>query len=187
MNPTRFVPWGLAVGALLFASSGSWAGPWQWRDAQGRMVFSDRAPPADVLPSQILRSPEGGRPAASSSRPSSSSAAAAPPTQAPIGSPAKDAAGAPPPAQTWVERERAFRQRIAEREENAAKERGKTELAALGKRACDDARSQVRTLESGVRVLTVNARGEPEPLDDSQRADRLAIAKSDVARLCAER
>ncbi|MCO5100272.1 MAG: DUF4124 domain-containing protein [Burkholderiaceae bacterium] len=182
MNPTRFVPWSLAVGALLFVSPGSWAGPWQWRDAQGRMVFSDRAPPADVLPSQILRSPEGGRPAASSSRPSSSSAAAAP-----IGSPAKDAAGAPPPAQSWVERERAFRQRIAEREENAAKERDKTELAALGKRACDDARSQVRTLESGVRVVTVNARGEPEPLDDSQRANRLAIAKSDVARLCAER
>jgi len=187
MNPTRFVPWSLAVGALLFASSGSWAGPWQWRDAQGRMVFSDRAPPPDVLPSQILRSPEVGRPATGSSRTSFSPTEVAPSPPESIASPAKDATGAAPPAQSWVERERAFRQRIAEREENAAKEREKTELAALGKRACEDARNQVRTLESGVRIVTVNARGEPEPLDDAQRADRLAIAKSDLARLCAER
>jgi hypothetical protein len=34
---------------------------WQWIDGQGRKVFSDRAPPADIPAKNILRSPGGGQ------------------------------------------------------------------------------------------------------------------------------
>lgn len=183
MTATRFVPCALAAGALLLASAAGHATTWQWRDAQGRMVYSDRAPPADVRSSQILRSPVIGQPA--SSLPS----AASPPPELPpavdaAASPAKAPAGA---ATTWVERERAFRQRMAESEASEAKQREDSEHAATRQRACDDARREIRMLESGLRVVTLNARGEPEPLDGAQRAQRLKTARSDLGRVCADR
>lgn len=186
MTPTRFVPCVLAVGTLLFASTGSGATTWQWRDAQGRMVFSDRAPPADVRASQILRSPSGGSTPAASPRTSSASPSASP---ADPGA-ARSTPNAPPgaaPASSWVERERAFRQRLAEREADTAKAREESDRAATAKRACDEAQRAIRTLESGMRVVMLNARGEPEPLDDAQRAQRLKNARADSARLCTDR
>ncbi len=184
MTAIRFVPCALAAGALLFASAADAATPWQWRDAQGRMVYSDRAPPADVRSSQILRSPVGDRTASPSPSAASSPADATPPADRAAASPSKVPEGAAP---TWVERERAFRQRMAEREENEAKQREESERAASAKRACDEAQREIRTLESGIRVVTLNARGEPEPLDDAQRAQRLKTARADLGRLCSAR
>src|SRR5690606_31112161 len=46
----------LAVAGLLIALP-ALAGTWQWRDASGRMVYSDMPPPPDVRASQILRAP----------------------------------------------------------------------------------------------------------------------------------
>ncbi len=182
MNTTRFVTCSLAVATLFLASTGSWATPWQWRDAQGRMVFSDRPPPADVRPSQILRSPVGASTAAASQQ--AGSAASTSDADAAQSTP-RASTGAPAP--TWVERERAFRERLAEREANAAKTREETDRAATVKRACDDAQREIRTLESGMRVVTLNARGEPEPLDDAQRVQRLKNARADFSRLCSGR
>ncbi len=184
MTAIRFVPCALAAGALLFASAADAATPWQWRDAQGRMVYSDRAPPADVRASQILRSPAGERAASSPPSAAPSSPDAAPPADRAAASPSKAQGGA---ASTWVERERAFRQRMAEREENEAKQREESERAASAKRACDEAQREIRTLESGIRVVTLNTRGEPEPLDDAQRAQRLKTARADLGRLCGDR
>lgn len=183
MTATRFVPCALA-GALLLASAVSEATPWQWRDAQGRMVYSDRAPPADVRSSQILRSPVSGKAATGTSPVSSTPTDTAPPIDGAAASPAKASAGTAP---SWVERERAFRQRTAEREANEAKQRDEAERTATTKRACDELRREIRTLESGMRVVTLNTRGEPEPLEDAQRAQRLKTARADLARVCADR
>ena len=43
----------LSLGALAPAASAQWA----WRDANGTLVFSDRAPPPSVKASQIVRQP----------------------------------------------------------------------------------------------------------------------------------
>ncbi|MDT3680599.1 MAG: DUF4124 domain-containing protein [Burkholderiaceae bacterium] len=184
MTAIRFVPCALAAGALLFASAASQATPWQWRDAQGRMVYSDRAPPADVRSSQIVRSPVVGQPTTASSSVGSPPSETTSPTDAAAASPAKASAAATP---SWVERERAFRQRTAEREASEAKQREDSERAATMKRACSEAQREIRTLESGMRVVMMNARGEPEPLDDAQRAQRLKIARTDLARVCTDR
>ncbi|HEY0878158.1 MAG TPA: DUF4124 domain-containing protein [Zeimonas sp.] len=191
MIPTRSVLCGLAAAFLVVANTAE-AVPWQWRDAQGRMVYSDRPPPADVRASQIVRSPAA-PPAAS---PSSGSATAAPaPTPTPgapdhAAAPATDRAGASAaatPAVTWVERERAFRARQAEREANEAKAREEEERATLAKRACEDTQRTIRTLESGLRVVSVNTNGESETLDDAERARRLKTARADLERHCAAR
>ncbi len=184
MNHTRFVPCGLAVIALIVASTASWASTWQWRDAQGRMVYSDRPPPTDVRPAQIVRAPstaERGAPSTTSARASSSPTKDASEGEAT----AKVTASGAKAPKTWVEREREFREREAEREAQAAKAREDGEQAAAAKRACEDAQREIRTLESGLRVVSVNARGEAETLDDAQRTQRLTKARADLGRLCA--
>lgn len=191
MIPTRSVLCGLAAAFLVVWGSAE-AVPWQWRDAQGRMVYSDRPPPADVRASQIVRSPAA--PPATSASPGSATAASTP-TPVPgapehADAPATARAGTSPaaaPAATWVERERAFRARQAEREAKEAKARDEEERAALAKRACEDTQRTIRTLESGLRVVSVNTRGESETLDDAERARRLKTARADLERHCAAR
>lgn len=204
MNPTRSVLCGLAAASLVVASAGAWASTWQWRDAQGRMVYSDRPPSTDVRPSQILRSPaavKGGTAAQSSMSSSSPSGepfdaaqGEASPTASSAATRATSEEGLPkaspapaPASPTWVERERAFRKRQAEREENAAKEREENERTASAKRACEGAQREIRLLESGMRVASLNARGEPEVLDDAQRERRLKSVRADFGRLCGGR
>lgn len=208
MIPTRVVLCGLAA-TLLIASGTPWAASWQWRDAQGRMVYSDRPPPPEVRPSQILRAPAA---AASSATPAShatatspaapaSAAAAASQAQstttpaAPSGAQATAAYGTPTAgtsttatrtSSTWVERERAFRERLAEREAAETKAREESERAAHDRRACNALRENIRALESGVRVASLNARGEAEPIDDAERARRLKTARGDLERHCAK-
>ncbi|MFO1299748.1 MAG: DUF4124 domain-containing protein [Burkholderiaceae bacterium] len=45
----------------------AFAGTWQWRDASGRMVYSDLPPPPSVPASQILRAPTPATPIEQSS------------------------------------------------------------------------------------------------------------------------
>lgn len=185
MIPTRFVLRVLAA-ALLVASTTAGAAPWQWRDAQGRMVYSDRPPPNDVRAAQIVRSPApAATPASAASTDASTGApdgASAPPSSASAAKPA-----AAPAAPGWVERERAFRARQAERAEEEAKAREESERFASAERACDELRQSIRTLESGLRVVSVNASGEAETLDDAQRGSRLKSARADLERNCSGR
>lgn len=185
MIPTRFVLRALAA-VLFVASTTAGAAPWQWRDAQGRMVYSDRPPPKEVRPAQILRSPApaAARVSSGDSAAASSGDASASPT--PSKSPAGVTAAAPA-APTWVERERAFRTRQAELAEEEAKAREESERLAGAERACEELRRSIRTLESGLRVVSVNASGESETLDDAQRARRLQSARADLERNCSAR
>lgn len=199
MIPIRFAVRGLAALALLAGSIAATAAPWQWRDADGRMVYSDRAPPAEVRASQILRSPDVAAqpagmpaPAAAGPTPSSGESANAVADTAQANAPAARASASAAPdrassAPTWVEREAAFRQRKAEREAAEAKANEESERAAHARRACEETRRAIRTLESGLRLASVNAAGEAETLDDAQRATRLAAARSDLERNCTAR
>ena len=157
---------------------------YQWRDANGRMVYSDLPPPASIAPSAVIRSParppQAGDPGGSG--------AAATPKAAPSAAvaPARPASPAarvdtPPSA---ADRELEYRKRRLER---AEAERKAAEAQADARRrsaACDDARGEVRTLESGMRVARVNAAGEREVLDDAQRAARLDAARGTVRDAC---
>jgi hypothetical protein len=182
MIPNRFVLRVLAA-ALFVASTAAGAAPWQWRDAHGRMVYSDRPPPSDVRAAQIVRSPA---PKAAST-PSSAAAAEAPnDASASPSSPTVTPTSAPT-APTWVEREREYRARQAQRAEEEAKAREESERVAAAQRACDELRRSIRTLESGLRVVSVNAGGETETLDDAQRGLRLKSARADLERNCSGR
>lgn len=178
MISTRFVLCGLAALVFTIPSIGSSA-PWQWRDAQGRMVYSDRPPPHAIRASQIVHSP--------------APAEAPPETHLPVASESADAGiassgpasgvtdGAAPP---WVERARAARAAAAEREKTEAGQREENERIARNERACEDMHTAIRTLESGLRVVSLNAQGESIPLDDAERARRLERTRAELARDC---
>lgn len=159
MSKPRPLPGLIAAAGLLLALP-ALAGSWQWRDAAGRMVYSDLPPPAEVRAEQILRSPT---------------------QRVDASAPASPAA-----APNWVDKEQASRKRAAEREESERKQREEREQLANSARACEDARTALRTLESGIRVAVLNERGERDVLDDAARTQRTDNMRKEVARSCAK-
>jgi hypothetical protein len=171
---------------------------YQWRDANGRMVFSDLPPPPGVKPAQILRAPASPRPdspAAAGLTGGSAPAAAASPAaadaepaaaaQAPADADASSApSAAPQPAASAAEREMAFRKRQAERTEAQRKLDEENARARKLAAACDDQLSELRALESGVRIARVNDRGQSEYLDEAQRAQRTESVRRTVREHC---
>lgn len=148
---------------------------YKWRDANGRLVYSDMPPPASVPQGAVLQAPN--RPATP----------VAPVTDSGGTGMAAKAAAAPTAAASapsMADRELEFRKRRMER---ADAERKATEEAARAKQAaaaCDDARAQLRTLESGIRITRVTESGEREFLDDAQRAARLDAARASLSKHC---
>ena len=140
---------------------------YQWRDAQGRMVFSDQPPPASIDRSQVLRAPDPAREAA-----------------------AREANAKPPattterPAQSYADQEMAFRKRQMEQQEAAQKLAGERAKAQERKVACDGNRDAIRTLESGMRVSRVGADGERTFLSDAERNERLRAARRNLSTGC---
>lgn len=177
MISTRFVLCGLAALVFTIPSVGSSAA-WQWRDAQGRMVYSDRPPPHTIRASQIIRSPAAEAPRETHLPMASESTDNGVASSDPV-SGATDRA-APP----WVERARAARAAAAEREKTEAGQREENERIARNERACEDMHTAIRTLESGLRVVSLNAQGESIPLDDAERARRLERTRAELARDC---
>jgi hypothetical protein len=162
----------IALAAVL-VSAPAWA-QYQWREANGRMVYSDLPPPASVAPSAVLRTP---------TRTTDAQAATATEVPRDGGAPAANtkAASAAP---SLNDRELDYRKRRLER---ADAERKAAETAAQAKRqaaACDDARAEIRALESGQRIARVDERGERQILDDTQRASRLDAARQSVQENC---
>lgn len=122
-----------------------------WRDAEGRVHFSD-VPPTGKEEAKKIR---GAAPSAASA-----AAAAANTPAAPTGA---------KPAPSLADKDLEFRKRRAESQEAADK--AAKEKAAADQKAsdCQSARNQMRALESGQRISRFNDKGEAIPMDDSQR------------------
>jgi len=148
---------------------------WQWIDKDGRKVFSDRSPPADIPAQNILKQPNKA-PTTSSSADAEAPAAAVP---APVGKasvpklPAKDA-------------QLEARKKQAEDLEAARKKAEEEKQAKAKTDNCERAKKGQAALKSGVRIAVVNAKGEREFMDDAARAAEAkriqAIVESDCAR-----
>jgi hypothetical protein len=133
---------------------------WKWKDKDGRIQISDRAPPISVPEKDILSRPAG--------------------TAAPIAntSSTNDGADAPPAAvasgvDTALEAQRRkvlAEQASAKKSQQAVEE---AKQAALKADNCQRAKSQLALLESGQRMTRPNLQGEREFLDDRARADEV--------------
>jgi hypothetical protein len=153
------------------------AAQWKWRDANGQVTASDRAPPKEVAERDILERPNQ---AARRPAPAAAAAASAPAATSTPAAPAQTTA----PAKTRLEAEVEARRRAAE-QEAAAKARADAERQAqVRAENCRRARGHVVALESGQRMARTNERGEREVLDDKARADELRAAREVVASDC---
>lgn len=150
---------------------------WQWIDKDGRKVFSDRAPPADIPAKSIIKQPGGkAMPVAAASAPAADADSAPVTTAA-----AKPAASAPKVSGKDKGLEEKKKQADA-----AEAEKKKAEDEKLAKAKADNcarAKQAKAGFDSGVRIGRTNAKGEREIMDDASRASetkRLAgIIESD--------
>lgn len=136
---------------------------WKWKDAQGRIQFSDRPPPAGIPDRDILARPT---PFKASEFLTQAQAASAPAAKKATEPEQGKASAAEDPAQAQKRREiEAQNKRI--RAEN-----------------CERARSQLAFMENGGAVTRVNAQGEREVIDDSGRSAEMNRLRQAVQSEC---
>ena len=142
-------PFGLIAVVLLLGCTCAGA-QWQWRDNDGRRVFSDRAPPPEVPEKNILQRP--GAPA----RAASDGASAAQ-------SPAL-------PRTSGVDKDIEAQKKQAADAEAAKAKAEQDKLAKAKMENCARAKQAKATYDSGARLARTNASGEREIMDDTARA-----------------
>ncbi len=149
---------------------------WKWRDAQGQVLYSDRPPPFSVPEKDILQTPVAAtqRIRVISSLPLGASAPAQTPSQPQAKSESKSDA-------------EAQAQRSKAEQEQAAKARADEQKnAAARAENCRQARSYLRSLDSGMRIARTKENGEREILDDKQRALEIQRARNVISSDCAK-
>ena len=157
-----------ALGAGLLALPA--AAQWKWRDKSGIVQYSDTPPPLGIPAQDVLQRPS--------------------PTQRTFVAPpaAASAASATTLALKGADPELEARRRKQEQEKTEkgkADERVQAEkVAAAQAENCTRARSHMRTLEEGLRMVRTNPNGEREVLDDKGRAEEKARAREIIASDC---
>jgi len=99
----------------------------------------------------------------------------------------KSSAGAAPgaAAKSLAEREAGFRKRTMERQEADAKAEKEKADAKITERNCIDARSQLRQLQDGQRIVRIDPNtGERSYLTDDERPAEIENARKAVASWC---
>lgn len=142
---------------LILASSNAFAEVNKWVDDQGRVHYSDQAPPPEVQ-SKALRSASEGAGSASG------------------------VAGTGEP--TFVQQEAALKRAQQAQQADAAQAAAKQATADALKANCNSAQQNLRNLQSGVRMMDVNSSGERYYIDDAQRQQRIDKAQQDISNYC---
>lgn len=161
-----------AIFSLALAATATlWALPaaaqWQWIDKDGRKVFSDQSPPADIRDKDIVKRPAG---------------RAAPMAQVPTGNDnaapaAVSPASAAGPKLSGKDKDLEAKKKQAEADEVAKKKVEDDKQAKARADNCDRAKRSLATLQSGVRIASTNAAGEREIMDDAKRAEETKRTK----------
>lgn len=163
-----------AVSAAALTCSMPADAQWAWRDAAGKMVFSDQPPPKSVPAREIVR-----QPAAAASRPG---AAVPAPGEVPSAEAKATPARAGSPGVAGREIESRYRQQqLAESEKKAADEEARRVLEAEN---CERLRAYQRALEGGHRIARINAAGEKEILGDATRAAEIERTRTQIEQSC---
>ena len=164
--------WKLAVFAAAFSIALALPAQaqWKWRDKGGQTQYSDLPPPPGTADQDILLRPNSGqRKAVAAAVPASGASAAT---------------GAPLLMPKASEPELEAKRRKAEQDEAAKKKTEDERFAAAKADNCVRARSQLRSLDDGLRMARTNDKGEREVLDDKGRAEESRRARDVVASDC---
>lgn len=154
-----------ALALLVLCVAGPAAAQWAWKDDNGRVVYSDRPPPATIKSDKIVRQPPHSQTALPGATAAADEAARA-------GSDGKAAAAPAAPAaqKSTAEREMEFRKRQQERADAEKKAQDEQSRTAARAAECERAKGYLKALEEGHRVARTDASGNREFIDDAQRA-----------------
>lgn len=154
------------IGGAWLVSAPAGAETYKWTDADGKIHYSDQPPPANAKEQTTVKPRKPSAPATSAS-PSASE---------------KGETAAKP--KSYVEQEAEFRKRQVETAEREAADKKKAAEAAEKKQNCEQARGQLKSLESGGRITRTNAQGEREYLNDAELAQEIERGKKSVDAWC---
>lgn len=152
---------------------------WTWVGKDGRKVYSDTAPPSDILEKNILKRPGGQAGAANAAANSAAAAKAKVITDGVASDEAIAAASAPAsapqapasaPKLTSVDKELEKKKKEKEDAEAAKRKEEEQRVTKAKIETCARAKTAKTTLDSGVRIGVTNAKGEREVMDDAARA-----------------
>ena len=159
----------LALGLCLISLSAF--AQWTWVDKDGRKIYSDTAPPAEVPEKNILKRP-GGRVSAvaPAKAPLNADSTAADPAALAASAPASAAQNAASaPKLSSVDKELEKKKKEKEDAEVAKRKEEEQKVTKAKIENCARAKTAKTTLDSGVRIGVTNAKGEREIMDDSAR------------------
>jgi hypothetical protein len=148
----------LLAAAALMAFAAMAQAQYMWIDEKGLKQLSDRPPPPSVPLKHILKAPRGMASAATVTAEPTAAAAPAP------------EAARPKAAPTVAERNADYNKRVREKAEHDEKDKAEAERQAALAENCTRAQEARKSLESGVRIATVDKNGERAYLTDEQRA-----------------
>ena len=146
---------------------------WQWIDKDGHKVFSDRAPPPDILEKNIVKRPGNRVPAVS--MPAEVVEEAALPAVA---------GSAPAGKPSGLDKELEARKKQALDAEQAKRKLAEEQATKTKIENCARAKQAKVTFDSGIRVGRVNAAGEREIMDEAARAEEVKRIQGIIARDC---
>lgn len=168
--------------ACAWTCAGAQAGTWVWLDDSGRKIYSDQPPPSHVPDKRILQQP--GKPKLSISTLSEETASPTTPPS-PSAPPQPSAPGVADkgekkPADPVALKRKQEAEKAAEAERQAKEEK----RAQVRADNCRRAQSSLATLESGVRLVTTNDKGERVVYDDALRVQEKARLQAAVQENC---
>jgi hypothetical protein len=147
--------------AVLLLPAAAVAQIYQWKDASGKIQYSDQPPPATAKQERTV------------------APRLAPATAAVEGMPA------PAPAQSHQDQEAAFKQRQVEQEEAKARQEKDNAAARERKRNCELAQGNLKNLQVGGRQVRYDAKsGERVYLSEEELSQSIKDAQRSVDEWC---
>ncbi len=180
MRHRIFAVFGLFAASLLLAGTAS-AQLYQWRDANGRVVYSDAPPPPNIPAGSIVKSPKGRGSQAPTPAPAPAAAADSGKAGATAAAGATNTSAKTSGPKTTAEREAEYKKRQTESAEKAQKDEQTAAADQRREEQCKAMRQGMAALESGQRVRRFNDKGEPYFIEDAERGRELEKMRKDLA------
>ncbi|HEY4370489.1 MAG TPA: DUF4124 domain-containing protein [Burkholderiales bacterium] len=159
----------LGAFGLLLACGTAQAQLYHYKDASGRMVYSDTPPPPGIPAGNILKAPK------------TTQAAPAPAAAAPADGKDKDGKEKKDGPKSVADREADYKKRMAESDKKGKEEAAKQKQAADNQARCASLQQNLAALQSGQRMKKFDDKGNPYFADDAERSADIAKAQQDMS------
>ncbi len=159
----------LLVGTSLLITAAQGMAQWQWRDNNGRNVFSDRPPPANIPRRNIIKQPGVAAPVAISTSNT---------TTRDLPKPDKSAKPKKPETKQATDNKK----KTAEETKKAKAEAEQVKKAKAEN--CRNARSSLATLNNNPHIATVDEKGKRTVMDDAAKKKERERLKKLISSNC---